>query len=101
MGEIKLTTEGFWIDGKLFLPASKSNVNEEKTEMKTGITNQQAIEILKDLWRYEHSEFSEKEIREALEKGIIALDTCNSMSKGIPYITVGGKIYKLTDEKGE
>lgn len=38
------------------------------------ITNEQAIEILKDLWRYEHSEFSEKEIREALEKGIKALE---------------------------
>lgn len=38
------------------------------------ITNEQAIEILKDLWRYEHSEFSEKEIREALEKGIEALE---------------------------
>ena len=65
------------------------------------MTDQEAIEILKDLWRYEHSEFSEKEIREALEKGIIALDTCHLMSKGIPYITVDGKIYKLTDEKGE
>ena len=38
------------------------------------MTNQEAIEIYKDLWRYEHSEFSEKEIREALEKGIEALE---------------------------
>ena len=63
--------------------------------------NKEAIEILKDLWRYEHSEFSEKVIREALEKGNEALDICHSMSKGIPYIAVSGKIYKLTDEKGE
>ena len=41
--------------------------------------NKEAIEILKDLWRYEHSEFSEKEIREALEKGIEALEKQKSV----------------------
>jgi len=44
------------------------------------MTNQEAIEILKDLWRYEHSEkFSEKEIRNALEKGIEALKNQSSL----------------------
>lgn len=65
------------------------------------MTNQEAIEELKS--RKEHYEMGDgcEFLVEALEKGIIALDICNSMSKGIPYITVGGKIYKLTDEKGE
>lgn len=40
--------------------------------------NQEAIEILKDLWRYEHSEYYEQEVREALEKGIEALENRNS-----------------------
>lgn len=43
------------------------------------MTNQEAIEIYKDLWRYEHSNFSEKEIREALEKGIEALEKQSSV----------------------
>ena len=33
----------------------------------------EAIKVLKDLWRYEHSEFSEKDIREALDMAIKAL----------------------------
>ena len=37
---------------------------------------------------------------DSIDMAIIALDICNSMSKGIPDIPVGGKIYKLTDEKG-
>ncbi len=37
------------------------------------MTNEEAIEVLKDLWRYEHSEFSEKDIREALDMAIRAL----------------------------
>ena len=65
------------------------------------MSDEETIEVLKDLWRYEHSEYSEKQIREALEKGIEALDTCHLMSKGIPYIVHNGRIYKLTDERGE
>ena len=38
---------------------------------------------------------------EAFEKAIFALDTCDLMSRGIPYITHNGRIYKLTDEKGD
>ena len=39
------------------------------------MTNAEAIEVLEDLWKYEHSEkYSEQEIREALDKGIQALD---------------------------
>ena len=34
------------------------------------MTRGKAIEVLKDLWRYEHSEFSEKDIREALDIAI-------------------------------
>ena len=30
-----------------------------------------------------------------------ALFTLSLMSRGIPYVAVDGKIYKLTDEKGE
>ncbi len=38
------------------------------------MSNKEAIEVLKDLWRYEHSEFSEKDIREALDMAIKALN---------------------------
>ena len=38
------------------------------------MNNQEAIEILKDLWRWEHPNFLEKDIRKALDKGIEALD---------------------------
>lgn len=34
----------------------------------------ETIEILKDLWRYEHSEYSEKDIRKALDIAIKALE---------------------------
>lgn len=33
----------------------------------------ETIEILKDLWRYEHSEYPEKDIRKALDIAIKAL----------------------------
>lgn len=36
--------------------------------------NKEIIEVLKDLWKYEHSKYSEKKIRKALEKGIEALE---------------------------
>lgn len=67
------------------------------------MNNQEAINILQDMIDYQWG-FSDMEKSigiEALEKGIDALDTCHLMSKGIQYITFGGKIYKLTDEKGE
>ena len=38
------------------------------------MTNQEAIEILKDLWRWEHPNWLEKDIRKALDKGIEALE---------------------------
>lgn len=38
------------------------------------MTNQEAIEILKDLWRWEHPNWLEKDIRQALDKGIEALE---------------------------
>lgn len=38
---------------------------------------------------------------EAFEKAILALDTCDLMSRGISYVNVDGNIYKLTDETGE
>lgn len=38
------------------------------------MTNEEAIEILKDLWRYEHSEYPEKDIRKALDIAIKALE---------------------------
>lgn len=38
---------------------------------------------------------------ESIDKAIEALDTCDLMSRGIPYITYNGRIYKLTDERGE
>lgn len=38
------------------------------------ITKEEAIEILKDLWRYEHSEYPEKDIRKALDIAIKALE---------------------------
>ena len=64
------------------------------------MNNQEAIEVLK--LNNPFMAGNDKEtFSKAIDKGIIALDICNSMSKGIPYITVGGKIYKLTDEKGE
>ena len=37
----------------------------------------------------------------ALRMAEEALETCDLMSKGIPYIVHNGRIYKLTDEKGE
>lgn len=38
------------------------------------MTNEEAIEILKDLWRYEHSEYPEKDIRKTLDMAIKALE---------------------------
>ena len=38
------------------------------------MSNQEAIEILKDLWRWEHPNWLEKDIRQALEKGIESLE---------------------------
>lgn len=38
------------------------------------MTRKEAIEVLKDLWRYEHSEFSEKDIRKALDIAINSLE---------------------------
>lgn len=38
------------------------------------MTRKESIEVLKDLWRYEHSEFSEKDIRKALDIAINSLD---------------------------
>jgi hypothetical protein len=38
------------------------------------MTRGKAIEVLKDLWRYEHSDFSEKDIREALDVAIKAVE---------------------------
>ena len=37
------------------------------------MTNEEAIEVLEDLWKYEHSGFSEKDIRKALDMAIEAL----------------------------
>ena len=64
------------------------------------MNNQEAIEVLKLNNPFMAGKDKET-FSKAIDKGIIALDICNSMSKGIPYITFGGKIYKLTDEKGE
>lgn len=50
------------------------------------MTREEAIEILKDLWRYEHSKYSEKEIREALEKGIKALENQKSIIEELKTI---------------
>ncbi len=38
------------------------------------MTDKEAIEVLKDLWRWEHPNWLEKDIRQALEKGINALE---------------------------
>ena len=38
------------------------------------MNREEAIEILKDLWRWEHPNWLEKDIRQALEKGIEALE---------------------------
>ena len=38
------------------------------------MTREEAIKVLKDLWRYEHSKFPEKYIREALDMAIKALE---------------------------
>lgn len=38
------------------------------------MTNKEAIELLDDLRKYEHSEYYEQEVQEALEKGIKALE---------------------------
>lgn len=43
------------------------------------MTDKEAIEILKDLWRWEHPNWLEKDIRQALDKGIEALETQNSI----------------------
>lgn len=45
---------------------------EDRTRLKGYID--ETIEILKDLWRYEHSEYSEKDIRKALDIAIKALE---------------------------
>ena len=50
------------------------------------MTDKEAIEVLKDLWRYEHSEYPEKQIREALEKGIKALEEISEISEALVYI---------------
>ena len=38
------------------------------------MNKEEAIEILKDLWRWEHPNWLEKDIRKALDKGIEALE---------------------------
>ena len=43
------------------------------------MTNQEAIEILKDLWRWKHPNQLEKDIRQALDKGIEALENQKSL----------------------
>lgn len=59
------------------------------------MTDQEAIEILKDLWRYEHSEFSEEEIREALDKGIEALKNQSSVIEEFEKINARKKKNKF------
>lgn len=39
------------------------------------VTKDEAIEVLKDLWRYEKSKYSEKQIRKALDMATEALET--------------------------
>ena len=51
------------------------------------MNREEAIEILKDLWRWEHPNWLEKDIRQALEKGIEALKN----QKSGHWITKEGK----------
>lgn len=44
------------------------------TREREEITKEEAIEILKDLWRYEHLEYPEKDIRKTLDMAIKALE---------------------------
>lgn len=50
------------------------------------MTNQEAIEILKDLWRWEHPNWLEKDIRQALDKGIEALENQTSVIRELEKI---------------
>lgn len=58
------------------------------------MTRETAIEVIKDLWRYEHSEFSEKDIREALDMAIEALSA--EVAQGEWIMKHDGIIFKRT-----
>ena len=50
------------------------------------MTNKEAIEILKDLWRWEHPNRLEKDIRQALDKGIEALEKQTSVMRELEKV---------------
>ena len=62
----------------------KEYVSTHKLEEKT-MTKEEAIEVLKDLWRYEKSNYSEKQIRKALDMAIEALEILEFAEKNLQF----------------
>ena len=58
------------------------------------MTDKEAIEILKDLWRWEHPNWLEKDIRQALDKGIEALEKLNAIETIINTDYVQEDVFK-------
>ena len=58
------------------------------------MTDKEAIEILKDLWRWEHPNWLEKDIRQALDKGVEALEKLNAIETIINTDYVQEDVFK-------
>ena len=69
------------------------------------MTRENAVEVLKALWKYENCGFSEKKIREALDMAIESIETVEKFEKA--HIITGGRIngrayaYKCVLEDGK
>ena len=59
------------------------------------MTNKEAIEILKDLWRYENSKYSDTDIRYALDLAIKALKILE-----LDDIDIDGTYWLYYDDNG-
>lgn len=64
--------------------------------------NKEAIEILKELWRYEVTDYTTEEIREALDLAIEALERKNYKSESRRwkrrYLDLKQRIFKLEEQ---